>query len=102
MWDFFALYSGIMAIAYGFRAYQLGIPKGASTEIFLLYIAFGAARILSYPVTLIIDRVPQKGNPKWIGWTIILILFWLAVLGAMFASGYAGFSAMMQHLASPP
>ncbi len=98
----FALYSGVMAIFYGWRAYTLNIIGSNSIELFLMYLSFGFVGILSYPVTLIIDRVPQKGNPKWIGWTIILVLFWIATLGAMIASGFIGFQAVYSHLGSPP
>lgn len=97
----FAAYSGIIAIFYGARGYQLGLTADP-TEMFLMYLAFGAVGILSYPVTLMIDRVPLKGNPKWKGWTVILVLFWIAVLGALIASGVLGFGAVFQHLASPP
>ncbi len=98
----FAAYSGIIAIFYGWRAYTLNIIGSTTIELFLLYVAFGAVGILSYPVTLIVDRVPAKGNPKWVGWTVILVLFWIAVLGAILASGFIGFGAVYQHLASPP
>ncbi|MCL4319884.1 DUF981 family protein [Cuniculiplasma divulgatum] len=98
----FAAYSGVMAIYYGFRAYQLSLIGSTTLELFLMFVAFGATGIMSYPVTLIIDRIPQRGNPKWIGWTIILVIFWIAVLGAMIASGYIGFDAVFSHLASPP
>ncbi len=98
----FAAYSGLIAMFYGARAYQLNIIGSETTELLLMYLAFGAVGILSYPVTLIVDRVPQKGNPKWKGWTVILVLFWIAVIGAMIASGVIGFGAVFQHLASPP
>ena len=98
----FAAYSGLMSIFYGFRAYQLKLVGPATVDLFLMFLAFGATGIMSYPVTLIIDRLPQKGNPKWVGWTIILVIFWIAVFGAMIASGYIGFKAVFSHLASPP
>ena len=98
----FAAYSGLMAIYYGFRAYQLHLIGSATIDLFLMFLAFGAVGIMSYPVTLIVDRVPQKGNPKWIGWTVILVIFWISVLGAMIASGYIGFNAVFSHLATPP
>lgn len=98
----FAAYAGVMAIYYGIRAYQLSIIGPTTIDLLLMYIAFGFVGILSYPVSLIIDRVPQKGNPSWKGWTVILILFWIAVLGAMIASGYIGFDAVFSHLAVPP
>ena len=80
-----ALFAGIFAIDYGYQGYLLNMTS-EPLGMLLMYIAFGAVGILSFPVTLIVDTVPGSKEKIWKGWMILLVLFWIALLGAIIAT----------------
>lgn len=96
-----ALFAGIFAIDYGYQGYLLNMTS-EPLGMFLMYIAYGAVGILSFPVTLIVDTVPGSKEKIWKGWMILLVLFWIALLGAIIATAYIGLSAIPQHLLTAP
>ncbi len=96
-----ALFAGIFAIDYGYQGYLLNMTS-EPLGMLLMYIAFGAVGILSFPVTLIVDTVPGSKEKIWKGWMILLVLFWIALLGAIIATAYIGLSAIPQHLLTAP
>ena len=96
-----ALFAGIFAIDYGYQGYLLGMTS-EPLGMFLMYIAYGAVGILSFPVTLIVDTVPGSKEKFWKGWMILLIMFWIALLGAIVATAYIGLNAIPQHLLHAP
>ncbi len=97
-----ALYSGVFSMYYGWMGY-LQNKSSEPFDMFLMYVAFGAVGILSYPLTLMADysRYASKGVIKNIT-LLILLLFWIALVGSAVASGYIGYSAIGQHMGSAP
>ena len=96
----FALFSGLLAIYYGFSAYF--IKMTASPIAMLgLYIGFGLAGVFTYPATLIYDRLPAKSKASNT-YTTLLMLFWIFLLLASLLAIVVGVAAVPQHLLSPP
>lgn len=104
--------SGI--VYYGYRAYTLSLTQ-APLETLLLYLGFGGVAILSYPVTIYVDRFivgpSVPGVDPWPGpapaapsiyWRAWLGLFLLVVLLAGVAALAYGFDTAWAHLAAPP
>ncbi|MFI5412498.1 MAG: DUF981 family protein, partial [Candidatus Micrarchaeales archaeon] len=79
----------------------IGLTK-EPIALLLLYIFYGVAAIFSYPVALIADRLPGLQKNPWIGWHIILAVFWLALFAASITAAYIGMSAIGGHLVSAP
>ncbi len=109
-----AAISGAGILYYGYRAYTLSLTL-EPLETFLMFIAFGALGILSYPATLYldwfvvgpeyknVDPVPSDPTPRypWM-WTALLGLFMLVVVLAGVAVLLYGFNTAWAHLGSPP
>jgi len=51
-----AAMTGALSIYYGYSAYQLGMTKEPLTMLFL-YVALGGTAILTFPITIFIDRM---------------------------------------------
>lgn len=99
---------------YGYRAYNLSLTL-EPLETFLMFLAFGAVGILSYPATLFVDwfvvgpavpgadPLPSDPKPRYPAmWTILLGLFMLVVVLAGVAALIYGFNTAWAHLGSPP
>ena len=96
---FFSLLLGIITVYYGYMGYVAGLSE-APLAVLGLFSLFGFAGILGYPVTLMFDRASEGQKNKWIGWQIIIALFWiLLVLGSLLAI-YIGMAAVPAHLQS--
>ncbi len=116
---------GMMAVVigfgvgfYGYRGYTMSPALTLDPlETFLLYIAFAATSVLSYPATLYVDwfvtgpttpaSAPLASDPKprpqfRLMWNVLLGLFLLAVIGAAIAAVAYGFDIGWAHLAAPP
>jgi len=106
--------TGLGVLFYGFRAYQLGLTKDP-LETLLMYMAFGAMAILSYPVTLFVDwfvvgpttpgadPLPTEPRPKYPKmWAAFLGLFLLVVFLAGLAAVLYGISSAWAHIGAPP
>ena len=96
-----SLMSGLMVIVYGIEGYGIGLTS-APIALFGMYFFYGAAGILGYPVSLIVDRLPGLQKNVWIGWEVLLILFWLALLGASILAAVVAGAAIPAHLLTPP
>lgn len=97
----FGLLLGIAAIYYGYSGYAQGLSE-APLVLLGLFTCFGIAGILSYPVTVMLDRLDMKIKPKQVWWKVVSLLFILfLVLGSLLAIVVAG-SAIPVHLASAP
>jgi uncharacterized membrane protein len=108
---------GCGVIYYALRAdfvYGLALTK-EPFETLLLYLAWGGAAILAYPVTLYVDWFVQEptspgvgplpSGPKpdypmmWTGWSFVFLI--VVALAGVAAVAY-GFTAAWSHLAGPP
>jgi putative membrane protein len=98
---FFGLLVGIMTIFYGIQGYSIGLTE-LPAALLALYVFFGVAGIFSYPVSLIMQRLPGLKKNPWIGWQVCLVIFVAALLLAALAAGYVAVSAIPAHLLSPP
>ena len=106
--------TGLGVLFYGFRAYQLNLTKDP-LETLLMYMAFGAMSILSYPVTLFVDwfivgpthpgadPLPTEPTPKYPKmWMALIGLFMIIVFLAGLAAVLYGISSAWAHLGAPP
>jgi putative membrane protein len=98
---FFGLLVGIMTIFYGIQGYNIGLTK-EPIALLAMYAFFGVAGIFSYPVTLVLERLPGLQKNPWIGWSLCLVIFCLAMFAASVLAGYIAISAIPAHLVSPP
>ena len=81
--------------------YHLGLTA-APIALLGLYLSFGIAGVLGFPVTLIFDKEEALTKKISVGWVVIMLLFCLFLfLGSMLAI-YIGVLAVPAHLASPP
>lgn len=106
--------AGFGIMYYGYRAYLLSLTL-EPLYTFLLYLAFGATAVLSFPVTLYLDwfvtglskkeNQPYHSEDKpaypWM-WNLWIGAFLVVVVCAGVAGVYYGFTAAWAHLASPP
>ncbi len=98
---FFGLLVGIITIYYGYEAYVLNLSM-APLAVLGLYTLYGLAGILSYPMTVLLDRLDLGLKPKWTGWYAIGITFLLLLTFGSLLAIFIGVSAIPAHLASPP
>lgn len=98
---FFGLMVGVMTIIYGVQGYSVGLTQ-EPIALLALYFFYGITGIFSYPVALIMERLPGMQKRPWVGWTLCLVVFWLALFAASLTSGYIGYSAIPAHLLSAP
>jgi uncharacterized membrane protein len=109
-----AVIVGLGIAFYGTRGYQIGLTKDP-LETFLMYTAFAALSIMSYPATLYIDwfvvgpthagasPLPSDVTPRFPRlWIILLGLFMFIVVLAGVAAVLYGINTAWSHLASPP
>ncbi len=93
---FFAFIGGIMAIYYGSIIYSYQYTQSPLAALGM-YIAFGAAGILTFPATLAYDSMDERAKGPSAMWGIILILFWLAFILAAIFTGLIGIPAVYSH-----
>ncbi|MCL5008475.1 MAG: DUF981 family protein [Candidatus Marsarchaeota archaeon] len=98
---FLGLLVGVMVIIYGIEGYGIGLTS-APMALLGLYFLYGVTGILSYPVALVVERLPGLKKNPWIGWYILIALFWIVLLFASLLAGYIGSAAISSHLISPP
>lgn len=106
--------TGALSIYYGINAYQLSLTKEPLSMLFL-YVALGGTAVLTFPVTVYIDRMvvePELENapeeakkPLTLPWkaayTGFLLFLLFAAASAILALAIGG-GALSSHLASPP
>ncbi|MDE1870907.1 MAG: DUF981 family protein [Candidatus Micrarchaeota archaeon] len=100
---FLGLMIGVMTILYGVEGYKIGLTK-EPVALLAMYFLYGLAGIFSYPVSLIADKItlPRIYARVWMGWIIMLVLFWLFLFAAGSLSASVGIAAISQHLISAP
>ncbi|HYM38860.1 MAG TPA: DUF981 family protein [Thermoplasmata archaeon] len=111
---FLAGMTGALSIYYGVNAYQLGMTQEPLSMLFL-YVALGGTAVLTFPVTVYIDRMvvePELENapeeakkPLTLPWKLaysgFLLFLLFAAASAILALAIGG-GALSSHLASPP
>lgn len=111
---FLAAMTGALSIYYGIDAFNLHMTQTPLTTLFL-YIALGGTAVLTFPVTIYIDRMvvePELANapeeakvPLTMAWKLAYSAFLLFLLFAAASAILAlaiGGGALGSHLASPP
>ncbi len=98
---FFGLMAGLMTIFYGIQGYAIGLTE-SPIALLGLYTLFGAAGVLSYPVSLLMQRLTSSQKSVGAAWRLCLALFFLALLGGSLLAVYIGALAIPAHLLSPP
>jgi len=106
--------TGLGVLFYGFRAYQLSLTL-EPMETLLMYMAWGAMAILSFPATLFVDwfvvgptvpgadPLPSKPYPAYPKmWAVLIGLFMILVVLAGVAAVLYGINAAWAHIAAPP
>jgi putative membrane protein len=109
-----AAMTGALSIYYGISAYQLGMTKDPLTMLFL-YIALGGTAVLTFPVTIYIDRMVMNPvledapndvkKPITLPWKLAysgFLLFLLFAVGSAILALIIGGGALSSHLASAP
>lgn len=110
-----AAMTGALSIYYGINAYTLGLTKEPFTML-LLYIALGGTAVMTFPVTIFIDRIivePALVNknsrnsrrpisPVWKLAFMGFILFLLFAAASAILALAIGGGALQPHLANPP
>ncbi|BBL47337.1 hypothetical protein MJ1HA_1438 [Metallosphaera sedula] len=101
----FALFVGLITIYYGVVGYRLGLTE-EPLALLGLYVAYGIAGILGYPVTVILDRLRSQAvenkDPPIGAWIVVFVLFWLAVIVAGILGAVIGIETIPAHLAHAP
>jgi putative membrane protein len=96
-----AMFFGFMVIWYGVSGYNLNLTS-SPLALGLMYSLFGIAGIFSYPAAIVMDRLPGYQKNVWLGWQVMLVICWLAFIGAGLLAVYIGAAALPAHLATPP
>ncbi len=101
----FAFFVGLITIYYGVIGYKLGLTE-EPLALLGLYVAYGVAGILGYPVTVILDRLRSQAvenkDPPIGAWIVVFVLFWLAVIVAGILGAVIGIETIPAHLAHAP
>ncbi|MEM1627050.1 MAG: DUF981 family protein [Sulfolobaceae archaeon] len=102
----FALFVGLITIYYGVSGFKLGMTR-EPLILLALYLAYGIAGILGYPVTLALDKLRAEAtatkDPKLPGWMYaVFILFWISVIIAGIIAAFIAVEVIPAHLANPP
>ncbi len=98
---FLGLMVGVMTVLYGITGYHIGLTQ-EPIALLALYMFYGIGGILAYPVSMIADRLPGLKKNPWVGWHVILALFWVSMFAASALAAYIGYSAIGGHLLSAP
>lgn len=98
---FLSMLVGIMLIMYGYIGYTLGLTK-APLALFGMYFLYGATGILAFPVSLLAEKLSGFKGKTWIGWTVVVVLFCLAIFAASLLAAYTGYQAIWGHLLTAP
>ncbi len=98
---FFGLLVGIMAIVYGMHAYSLGMTR-EPLMLFLMYLFYGLAGIMSFPIAFFVDKLTRLQKNIGIGWNFSFILFWIFLIIASILAITIGATALPYHLLAAP
>lgn len=94
------LFTGLMVIEYGVSGYRLGLTL-EPLALLGLYVSFGLAGVLTYPLLLTLDNYKSGKliNRIFMFWLAFFVIF--VTLGSLL-SVYIGAEAVPAHLAHPP
>ncbi len=96
-----SLLVGFMTIFYGINGYFIGLTQSPIAFVDL-YLAFGVAGILAFPVSLILDLEPGRTSKHPQLWAAVLVLFWIALIAAALMSFLIGGASVSPHLTTAP
>jgi putative membrane protein len=97
---FLSLLFGIATIVYGYYGYVIGLTN-QPIALLGLYGSIGLAAILAFPFTLLIDRGIGKKKQSKLNFALGVIFLIFLIFGALLAL-YIGFTAIHEHLITPP
>jgi putative membrane protein len=98
---FLGMMVGVMTIIYGIEGYGIGLTS-EPIALLAMYFFFGIAGIFSFPVSLIMERLPGLEKNVWWGWYAVLIIFFVSLFFASALAGLVGTLAIPQHLLKAP
>ncbi|MGD0511031.1 MAG: DUF981 family protein [Candidatus Micrarchaeaceae archaeon] len=98
---FLGLLVGIMVMVYGFYGYSIHLTA-APIALLGMYLLYGLAGLLSYPMSLMYDQLHGMKWDKRIVCQVAFFAFCFLLLLASLLSAYVALSAVPAHLASPP
>ncbi|AEB95096.1 MAG: DUF981 family protein [Metallosphaera sp.] len=99
----FALFVGLITIYYGVIGFNLGLTQ-EPLALLGLYVTYGLAGILGYPVTVFLDRLKEQPSERRnLGsWIIVFVVFWIIVIVAGILGAVIGVETIPAHLAHAP
>ncbi|MEM0290167.1 MAG: DUF981 family protein [Metallosphaera sp.] len=99
----FALFVGLITIYYGVIGFNLGLTQ-EPLALLGLYVTYGLAGILGYPVTVFLDRLKEQPSERRnLGsWMIVFVVFWIIVIVAGILGAVIGVETIPAHLAHAP
>ena len=92
---------GLALLCYGALGYNIGLTQ-SPLALLGLYIAFGCAGILAFPVTLMIDSFIYTKAKIALPWKVVMALFLLALITATVLASLLGVVSLQAHLLSAP
>lgn len=98
---FLGLMVGEVAMVYGVEGYSAGLTN-EPLALLLMYVFYGMAGVLSYPVSLMFDRLAASHEKIRAGWKAVFVVFCILLLLASMLSALVGIVAVPQHLMSAP
>lgn len=98
---FLAMLLGGMVLIYGFAGYSQNLTL-EPLALLALYVCYGLAGILGFPVTVMLDRAKDGVKNKSKLWVVLVVLFGLLLLVGSITSLAIASAAVPAHLLSPP
>lgn len=98
---FLSLLLGLMVLLYGVFGYLQGLTE-EPILLLLLYIGYGFAGILGFPVTVMLDRAKDGIKNRSKLWIALVLLFSLTLFIGSLTSLAIASLAVPAHLLSPP
>ena len=97
----FGFLIGLAALYYGFEGYVIGLTQ-SPILLLGLYTLFGLTGILSYPMSVMLDKSDEGEKLKWKGWKVIGSFFLLFLFLGSILALFIAMEAIPVHLLTPP
>ena len=92
---------GLVTIYYGIIGYNIGLTS-APIALLGLYSLFGFAGVLSYPMTIMLDRANSGVKNRSVWWVILVVAFLIVITFGSLVSIFIAASAIPAHLLKTP